>query len=137
MPDSRAPSARRADPAGQVLVCVLLAALATAIIQAPGWGWLSWRTAALLAVAAGALAGLGRLEPRRADPLIQLSLFRSARFTAADRLRRLRDRRAGRRSGSCRPCTCRTCGACPRCGAGLTIGPMAAEMAVCAPLAGR
>ena len=61
----------------------MLAALATAIIQAPGWGWLSPRTAGLLALAAGALAALAYLEPRRADPLIQFGLFRSAPFSAA------------------------------------------------------
>ena len=136
VPDSRAPAARRADPAGQALVCVMLAALAAAIIQAPDWGWRSWRTAALLAAAGGALAGLAYVEPRRSDPLIQLGLFRSARFTAS--------------------ITSGVCGIAALAGfgflsslylqdvrgmsaldAGLTIGPMAAEMAVCAPLAGR
>ena len=136
VPDSRAPAPRRADPAGQALVCVMLAALAAAIIQAPGWGWRSWRTAALLAAAVGALAGLAYIEPRRSDPLIQLGLFRSARFAAS--------------------ITSGVCGIAALAGfgflsslylqdvrgmsaldAGLTIGPMAAEMAVCAPLAGR
>jgi EmrB/QacA subfamily drug resistance transporter len=135
-PESRAPAARRADPAGQVLVTVMLAALAAAIIQGPAWGWLSWRTTVLLAAVAGALGGLACLEPRRADPLIQLGLFRSTRFNAA------------MASG--------VCGIAALSGfsflsalylqdvrgmsalnAGLTIGPMAAEMAVCAPLAGR
>ena len=136
VPDSRAPAPRRADPAGQALVCVMLAALAAAIIQAPGWGWRSWRTEALLAAAVGALAGLAYIEPRRSDPLIQLGLFRSARFAAS--------------------ITSGVCGIAALAGfgflsslylqdvrgmsaldAGLTIGPMAAEMAVCAPLAGR
>jgi EmrB/QacA subfamily drug resistance transporter len=136
VPDSRAPAARRADPAGQALVCVMLAALAAAIIQAPDWGLRSWRTAVLLAAAGGALAGLIYVEPRRSDPLIQLGLFRSARFAAS--------------------ITSGVCGIAALAGfgflsslylqdvrgmsaldAGLTIGPMAAEMAVCAPLAGR
>jgi hypothetical protein len=114
----------------------MLAALAAAIIQAPGWGRLSWRTAALLAAVAGALAGLGRLEPRRADPMIQLGLFRSARFTVAVA------------SGVCGIAALAGFGflstlylqdvrGMVALGAGLTIGPMAAEMAVCAPLAGR
>jgi MFS family permease len=114
----------------------MLAALAAAIIQAPGWGWLSWRTAALLTAVAGAIAGLGRLEPRRPDPLIQLGLFRSARFTAAVA------------SGVCGIAALAGFGflstlylqdvrGMSALGAGLTIGPMAAEMAVCAPLAGR
>jgi EmrB/QacA subfamily drug resistance transporter len=132
VPDPRAPFIRKADPAGQVLVCAMLAALAAVIIQGPSWGWLSWRTVALLAVAAGALAGLARLEPRRADPLIQLGLFRSARFTASII------------SGVCGIAALAGFGflsslylqdvrAMSALDAGLTIGPMA----VCAPLAGR
>jgi EmrB/QacA subfamily drug resistance transporter len=136
VPDSRAPSARRADPAGQVLVCVMLAALAAAIIQAPGWGWLSWRTAVLLAAVAGALAGLGRLEPRRADPLIQLGLFRSARFTAAV-ASDICGIAALAGFGFLSTLYLQDVRGMSALGAGLTIGPMAAEMAVCAPLAGR
>ena len=93
-PDSRAPRPRRADPAGQVLLIVMLAALTTAIIQAPGWGWAAPQTAALVALAAAALAALAYCEPRRADPLIQFGLFRSAAVHRGHRDRRLRDRRA-------------------------------------------
>jgi len=136
VPDSQGAAPRRPDPAGQALVCVLLAALAAAVIQAPGWGWLSWRTTALFAIAAGALAGLARVEPRRPDPLIELGLFRRPRFSAS--------------------VVSGVCGIAALAGfgfitslylqdvrgmtalrAGLTIGPMPAEMAVCAPLAGR
>jgi EmrB/QacA subfamily drug resistance transporter len=136
VPDSRSARTRRADPAGQVLVTVMIGALATAIIQAPGWGWRSPPVAGLLALAAGALAALAWLEPRRADPLIELGLFRRAPFSAAIAaavcgiaalagfgflttlyLQDVRDMSALR--------------------AAVTFGPMAAEMAVCAPLAGR
>ena len=72
-----APCPRRADPAGQALVTVMIAALATAIIQAPSWGWLSLRTVGLLALAAGALAALAYLEPQRTDSLIEFGLFRN------------------------------------------------------------
>jgi hypothetical protein len=96
----------------------------------------AWRTTALLDAATGALAGLARVEPRRQDPLIEFGLFRSARFGASVA------------SG--------VCGIADLAGFGfitslylqdvrdmtalhaeLTIGPMPAEMAVCAPLAGR
>jgi predicted MFS family arabinose efflux permease len=135
VPDSRAPLARHADPAGQALVCVVLAALAG---DHPGsqLGWLSWRTVALLTAAAAALAGLAPIESRRADPLIQLGVFRSTRFTASIA------------SGVCGIAALAGFGflsslylqdvrAMSALDAGLTIGSMAAEMAVCAPLAGR
>ena len=46
VPESRAERPPRPDPAAQALVAVLMGALATAIIQAPDWGWRSPRTAA-------------------------------------------------------------------------------------------
>jgi EmrB/QacA subfamily drug resistance transporter len=135
-PDSRAPRPRRPDRAGQALVTVMLAALTTGIIQAPAWGWASPGTAALLVLAAAALAALLYLEPRRADPLVQLGLFRQPPFTAATVMA--------------------VCGTAALAGfgflstlylqdartmsplrAGLAIWPMAAGMAACAPLAGR
>jgi EmrB/QacA subfamily drug resistance transporter len=82
-PESRAPSARRPDPVGQVLVIVLLATIATAIIQVPGWGWRAPRTAAVAAPAVVALAALLWAETRRPDGLIPLALFRRASFTGA------------------------------------------------------
>src|SRR5258708_15897162 len=82
-PESRAARPRRPDPAGQALVTVLLATLAIAIIQAPGWGWRAPRTAALGAVVLVALAVLLRVEARRPDPLIQFALFRRVSFTGA------------------------------------------------------
>lgn len=134
-PESRAPRPRRPDPAGQALVAVLLATVATAIIQAPGWGWLAPRTAVLAALAAVTLAALLRAEARRADPLIHLALFRRASFTGA--------------------CLMGTCGIAALAGAGflsslylqdarsmsalhaaLALWPMPAAMAAFAPLAG-
>jgi EmrB/QacA subfamily drug resistance transporter len=135
-PDSRAPRPRRADPMGQALVTVMIAALATAIIQAPGWGWLSPQTAGLLALAAGALAVLAYLEPRRADPLIEFGLFRSAPFSAAI-LAAVCGIAALAGFGFLSTLYLQDVRGMSALRAGLTIGPMAAEMAVCAPLAGR
>jgi hypothetical protein len=136
VPESRAAGSRRPDPAGQVLLTVMLAALATAIIEGPGCGWLSPQTLGLSVLAATALAALAAYERRRADPLIQVRLFRSVPFAGANLtavcaiaalagflfltsvyLQEVRGMSALR--------------------AGLAVVPMPAEMAVCAPLAGR
>jgi EmrB/QacA subfamily drug resistance transporter len=83
VPESRADRARRADPVGQSLVIVLLGALTYAVIEAPGAGWTSPLIVTCLMGAAGALAGLVPYEMRRADPLIDPRLFRSASFSGA------------------------------------------------------
>ncbi|MEU9239338.1 DHA2 family efflux MFS transporter permease subunit [Streptomyces sp. NPDC048385] len=82
VPESRAHTARRADPVGQLLVIVLLGALTYAIIEAPGEGWTAPIVACLI-MAAGALAVLIPYENRRAEPLIDPRLFRSAPFSGA------------------------------------------------------
>ncbi|WAZ21580.1 MFS transporter [Streptomyces cinnabarinus] len=80
VPESRAPQPRRVDPVGQVLVITLFGSLTYAIIEAPT----SLTSVIPFAVlAAAALAGLLRYEPRRADPLIDLRFFRSAPFSGA------------------------------------------------------
>src|SRR5215469_2505392 len=70
VPDSRAEAGRKADPLGQVLVIVMLAALAYAIIQGPSTGWFSPRIVGFFLLSVVALGLLLRFEPRRADPLI-------------------------------------------------------------------
>ncbi|WP_221357263.1 MFS transporter [Streptomyces beigongshangae] len=81
VPESRAPKARRPDPAGQLLVIVLLGSLTYAIIEAPHSG--TGRTLALGGIALVALAALLWYEPRRDEPLIDLRFFRSAPFSGA------------------------------------------------------
>ncbi|MEV4685168.1 MFS transporter [Streptomyces kurssanovii] len=83
VPESRAPKARRFDPVGQLLVVVLLGSLTYAIIEAPVAGWSSPLILTLAVVAALALAGLLRYEPRRAEPLIDLRFFHSLPFSGA------------------------------------------------------
>lgn len=81
--ESRAPHARRPDPAGQALVLLLLAALTYAIIEAPSAGWLSAQTLGLFALSAATLVALVACERRRSDPLIELRFFRSVPFAGA------------------------------------------------------
>src|SRR3954465_8543090 len=58
VPESKAPRARRFDPAGQALVIVLLATLTFAIIEAPSQGWTSPAIVVAFAAAAASLTGL-------------------------------------------------------------------------------
>ncbi|MGA8118000.1 MAG: DHA2 family efflux MFS transporter permease subunit [Actinocatenispora sp.] len=83
VPESRAPRARRFDPVGQVLVIVTLGSVVTAIIESRGMGWTSPVILGLLAVAVLGVVGILRHETRRADPLLELRLFRSVSFSAA------------------------------------------------------
>src|SRR5499427_72002 len=83
VPESRAARARRFDPVGQVLVFVVLGSVIYAIIGSGRLGWTSPVILGLLAVAVLGTAGIVRYEPRRADPLLELRLFRSVPFSAA------------------------------------------------------
>jgi EmrB/QacA subfamily drug resistance transporter len=83
VPESRAPRTRRFDPVGQALMVVVLGSVVYAIIESTSLGWTSPAIIGLLAVAAAGVAGLLGYEPRRADPLLELRLFRSVPFTSA------------------------------------------------------
>jgi EmrB/QacA subfamily drug resistance transporter len=136
VPESRADRGRRADPVGQVLVIVMLGALAYAIIQGPGYGWLSPNITGFFLLSMAALAALLVYEPRRREPLIDFRLFRSVPFSAAN--------------------VTAVCAIAATAGflflttlylqdvrgfspvqTGLTILPMPLTMALCAPLSGR
>jgi EmrB/QacA subfamily drug resistance transporter len=83
VPESRAPKARRPDPAGQVLLIVLLASLTYAIIEGPDRGWGSPLIIGLFALA---VVGLGLFlwyESHRDEPLLNPRFFRSAPFSGA------------------------------------------------------
>jgi EmrB/QacA subfamily drug resistance transporter len=83
VPESRAIQARRLDPIGQVLVSVLLGGLTFGIIEAPRVGWGSAQTICALGLSGVALIGVLSYEPRRADPLLDLRFFRSVPFAGA------------------------------------------------------
>jgi EmrB/QacA subfamily drug resistance transporter len=136
VPDSRAAQVRRPDPFGQILVIIMLGALAYGIIQGPGFGWMSPRIFGFFLLATAALAVLLAYEPRRQDPLIEFRFFRSMPFTGANLtaicaisamagflflttlyLQDVRGESALQ--------------------AGLTLLPMPIAMALCAPVAGR
>jgi EmrB/QacA subfamily drug resistance transporter len=83
VPESRAVRARRFDPAGQALMILVLGGVVYAIIESRELGWTSPVILGLLAVAALGVLGILAYEPRRADPLLDLRLFRSVPFSAA------------------------------------------------------
>jgi EmrB/QacA subfamily drug resistance transporter len=136
VPESKAARARRPDPIGQVLIIAMLGALTYGIIEGPSYGWGSPRILALFAVTVIAVIAFLLYEPRREEPLIDLRFFRSLPFSGATLTAvsamsalggflflitlYLQDVRGYR------PLI-----------AGLFLLPMAAAMAVSAPLAGR
>ena len=136
VPESKAARARRPDPIGQILIIAMLGSLTYGIIEGPSYGWGSGRILAFFAVAVLAVIGFLCYEPRRAEPLIDIRFFRSLPFSGATLTAvsamsalggflflitlYLQDVRGYR------PLV-----------AGLFLLPMAAAMAVGAPLAGR
>src|SRR5215472_7245980 len=82
VPESRAARARRFDPVGQALMIVVLGSVVYAVIESTSLGWASPFIVALLVAAVFGLAGLVSYEPRRADPLLELRLFRSVPFAS-------------------------------------------------------
>jgi len=136
VPESKAARARRPDPIGQVLIIAMLGSLTYGIIEGPSYGWGSARILAFFAVTVIAVVAFLLYEPRRTDPLIDIRFFRSLPFSGATLTAvsamsalggflflitlYLQDVRGFR------PLI-----------AGLFLLPMAAAMAVSAPLAGR
>ncbi len=83
VPESRAARARRFDPVGQALMVLVLGSVVYATIESTWLGWTSPVILGLLAVAVFGVLGLLGYERRRADPLLELRLFRSVPFSAA------------------------------------------------------
>jgi EmrB/QacA subfamily drug resistance transporter len=83
VPESRAPTPRRLDPAGQALVFVMLASLTFAIIEGPSLGWATPPIVAAFAAGAIATVLLVVVERGRPEPLLELRFFRSPPFSAA------------------------------------------------------
>ncbi|MEV4401260.1 MFS transporter [Actinoplanes sp. NPDC049598] len=78
------PAARESGPLpdllGAVLVTAAVAALSGALVEAPGWGWLSPGTLALAALAVVTGAWFGLRSVRHHTPLLELHLLRLPRF---------------------------------------------------------
>jgi EmrB/QacA subfamily drug resistance transporter len=83
VPESKAPTARRFDPWGQLLVIAFLATLICGLIEGPSAGWGSPLIVAMFVIAAASAATLVRVESRRFQPLLQVRFFRSFPFSGA------------------------------------------------------
>jgi EmrB/QacA subfamily drug resistance transporter len=83
VPTSRDPNAPSTDRPGFVLSTAAMALLIYTIIEAPVHGWGSVRTLAAFGVAAVLLAAFIAWEQRMDHPMLDVSLFRNPRFTAA------------------------------------------------------
>jgi len=83
VPASRDPHAARTDRAGFVLSTAMVGLLVYTIIEAPNHGWASTRTIGGFALAAALAAVFVTWERRTEQPMLDLSLFRNPRFTAA------------------------------------------------------
>ena len=136
VPDSRAPRPRRPDPVGQVLVIVMLGALAYAIIEGPSQGWRSPVIAGFFALSAAAVTGLIMYEPRRDEPLVDLRFFRSVPFAAAN-LTAICAIAATAGFMFLSTLYLQDVRGLSALQAGLSLLPMPIVMAICAPLAGR
>ncbi len=83
VPTSRDPHAPRTDRAGFALSTAMVGLLVFTIIEAPDHGWASARTLGGFALTALLVAAFVAAERRTAEPMLDLSLFANARFTAA------------------------------------------------------
>jgi EmrB/QacA subfamily drug resistance transporter len=83
VPTSRDPEAPPADRPGIVLSTAAVAVLIYTIIEAPSRGWGSAQTLGGFAIAAALFASFVARERTAKAPMIDLSLFRNLRFSAA------------------------------------------------------
>jgi EmrB/QacA subfamily drug resistance transporter len=83
VPTSRDPNAHKTDLPGLVLSSAAMALLTYTLIEAPGHGWASGRSVTGYVIAA-VLFAVFILRERAADePMLDVSLFKDLRFTAA------------------------------------------------------
>jgi EmrB/QacA subfamily drug resistance transporter len=83
VPESRDPAAPRLDLPGFALSTAGLTALVWGIIEAPSWGWTDARIAGAFAAAVALIAAFVAWERHTPTPMLDVRLFRNARFSAA------------------------------------------------------
>jgi EmrB/QacA subfamily drug resistance transporter len=83
VPTSRDPATPPVDVVGLVLSTLAIGTVVFTIIEAPERGWTSQSTTAGFVLAAGAAVVFVAWERRRPHPMLDVSLFRNLRFSAA------------------------------------------------------
>jgi EmrB/QacA subfamily drug resistance transporter len=83
VPTSRDPNTRPMDWPGLLLSSAGFGTLVFSIIQAPDWGWGSARTVGTIAAGLVLIAAFIAVERRTEQPMMDVSLFKNPRFTAA------------------------------------------------------
>jgi len=83
VPRCAAPDAARLDLVGAVLSVAALSALTWTLIEAPHFGWTSVTTLSAAGGSAVLFGGFIAWELRADHPMMELALFRDARFSAA------------------------------------------------------
>ena len=83
IPTSKDPSASRLDPIGALLSIFGLALLLFAIIEAPHNGWTSSKTLGYGGLGIALLVAFGIWEAKSDHPMLDVTFFKKARFTAA------------------------------------------------------
>jgi EmrB/QacA subfamily drug resistance transporter len=83
VPTSRDPATPPVDVVGLVLSTLAIGTLVFTIIEAPDRGWTGTATIAGFTFAAAAAAVFVAWERRRAQPMLDVTLFRNLRFSAA------------------------------------------------------
>ncbi|MCU1392302.1 MAG: integral rane transport protein [Ilumatobacteraceae bacterium] len=82
VPTSRDTTIQRFDPVGMVLSIVGVSLLVWAVIEGPSNGWLSPTSLGAFAVAIALLVAFIRVEQRSSHPMLDVSVFSNARFSA-------------------------------------------------------
>jgi EmrB/QacA subfamily drug resistance transporter len=83
VPTSRDPRTPPVDWLGLLLSSAGVAVLVLGVIEAPGWGWESVRTASCLVLGVALLVVFVAVEYRVTHPMLDVSLFANPRFSAA------------------------------------------------------
>ncbi len=83
VPPSRNPEPQALDPIGLLASIAGVVAVVYAVIEAPTYGWLSAHTVGIAVTGVAILAAWVVFELRSSHPMVDLGVFRNARFSAA------------------------------------------------------